>query len=143
MKHLIAALSIVFATVACAPGTTPSPSVESTPTSQTISGTLKLYGRAAAQVGGGRCSGTGGYDDIDAGTQVRVSNEDGTLIGTGHLEEGELNLPKKTICTFPFVVEGIPNAAFYSIEVSHRGELTYSAAELAAKDWTVAFTLGN
>ena len=45
-------------------------------------------------------------------------------------------------CSFPFVVEGLPNAKFYSIEVGRRGSLTYTPTELKEKDWEVAFSLG-
>lgn len=37
----------------------------------------------------------------------------------------------------------MPGAAFYTIEVGRRGALTYSAAELDARGWTVALTLGS
>ena len=44
-------------------------------------------------------------------------------------------------CEFTFAIQ-VPDATFYSIEVSHRGEIRYSREELAERDWTVGLTLG-
>lgn len=118
-----------------------SPSPSPTPMTRSVIGTLDLLGDAAAVVGE-TCYGDGGYDDIAAGTQVRVTNQDGTLIGTDSLEEGQPNAAR-TRCTFRFTVGGLPEATFYTFEVSHRGGLTYSAAEMEAMNWQVAFTLGD
>jgi hypothetical protein len=85
------------------------------------------------------CAGTGGYDDIEAGLQVQVSDEAGTAIGTGQLALGKMTA---TECRFPFVVQNLPVAKFYKINVGTRGELDYSYAELQAAGWNVGFTLG-
>ena len=85
------------------------------------------------------CAGTNGYDDIEAGLQVQVSNETDATIGTGELGIGTMT---STECSFPFAVQDLPAAKFYKITVGHRGELDYSAADLQAVGWTVAFTLG-
>jgi len=86
------------------------------------------------------CAGIGGYNDIGAGLQVQVSDEDGTAIGTGELDLGEIT---NDGCRFPFTVQNLPVAKFYKITVGHRGELDYSYAELQAADWNVGFTLGS
>lgn len=43
---------------------------------------------------------------------------------------------------FRFTPIAVPAAAFYSVEVSHRGAITYSRADMLASGWTVALTLG-
>jgi len=47
------------------------------------------------------------------------------------------------VCRFAFTVTGIPRATFYSVEVSHRGQLTYSFDDMVNKAWQVAVTLGS
>lgn len=51
---------------------------------------------------------------------------------------------KKTVlwgaCQFSFEVE-VPDASFYSVEVSHRGAVNYSRADLEAAAWTLDLTL--
>ncbi|WP_456820116.1 hypothetical protein [Cellulomonas sp. URHB0016] len=44
-------------------------------------------------------------------------------------------------CVFDFTVPELADAAFLSIEVSHRGKVTYSRADLQANDWTVGLSL--
>jgi len=134
MRFILVALLLA----ACA---SPSPTPTPTTATRTIHGTLELVGRAAAAVED-VCYGYEGYDDIKTGTQVTVADQGGTLIGTGSLGRGVLN-EDRTRCTFPFIIHGLPDATFYAIEVSRRGELTYSAAEMEQMDWRVAFTLGD
>jgi hypothetical protein len=91
------------------------------------------------------CEGSGGYDDISFGTDVRVSNGEGELIGTGSLglgSEEEGLLEGESVCVFEFEVADLPNEDFYEIEVSHRGGLTYSADEMDEMGWAVDVSLG-
>jgi hypothetical protein len=82
---------------------------------------------------------TSKYADIQVGAQVTVKNQDGTIIGLGKLQH-DLGPPDH--CTFAFTIGDVPDASFYSVEVTHRGALTYSAAEIESAAWTVTFTLG-
>jgi serine/threonine-protein kinase len=87
------------------------------------------------------CIGGGGYDDLQAGAQVRVKDASGTVIGTGSLKGGSSIGGRK--CVFLFEVENLPQSDFYSIEVTHRGGISYSYEELEARDWKVSLTIGN
>lgn len=95
------------------------------------------------------CAGAGGYDDLDEGTQVRVTDGGGEILALGALEAGELTdflgpyREKGWECTFTFEVAEIPDADFYQVEVSHRGELAYTPEELEAAGWNVDLTLGS
>lgn len=86
------------------------------------------------------CTGTGGYGDIAVGTDVVVRDGTGTIVGAGRLAWS----PASAIgsCVFTFAVP-VKDTDFYSIEVSHRGDLTYSKADLAARGWAVAASLGD
>ncbi|WP_437095204.1 hypothetical protein [Streptomyces sp. enrichment culture] len=102
-------------------------------------GTLTVAGIGSGLDLDDLCSGTGGYSDIDFGTQVNVTDAAGTLVAVGSLSFG-----KKTElgCEFPFTVDDItPGSKFYTVEVSHRGGLTQTEDELRAGG--LAFTLGD
>lgn len=86
------------------------------------------------------CVGTGGYNDIAPGVSVTVRDGSGSTLATGRLGEGEALTGLG--CTYKFNVE-VPDAAFYRVEVSHRGELEYSKAELENADWKVDASLGE
>jgi hypothetical protein len=86
------------------------------------------------------CTGTGGYDDVQAGLQVTVSDQTGTVIGNGALGSGE------TIgegCQFRFQVDNVPLATFYRLEVGRRGEISYSLDQMKRASWSAALTLGD
>jgi hypothetical protein len=101
----------------------------------------------------GQCTGSGGYDDIQAGTQVTVRDAGGQIIAVGSLGPGvahdDMGTPmtsddpiESPMCVFPILVRDVPDSDFYAIEVSHRGELTFTRAELESLNWEVRFSLG-
>jgi hypothetical protein len=104
---------------------------------QTITGEFALFDSEL----GSDCQGSGGYSDIGPGASVTVRNEKGETIGTSNLGSGEHI--SGFGCTYDFTVDGVPNAKFYRIEVSHRGEVEYSRAEIEAADWNVNLSLGD
>lgn len=110
-----------------------------------LSGIFTLSGYSSSshpQGDGGFCFGKGGYDDIQTGLRVVVTNGDGKTLATGSLGESKYNASEYD-CAFPIVITTpLPKADFYSVEVGSRGKLTYSYDEMAQRGWTVAFTLG-
>lgn len=121
----------------------------------TISGTMSITGAWKDELSsyvpweGTVCRGTGGFDDIREGAQVVVRDETDSIIGTSRLGAGvAVNVRTypdsfgiiyaSADCQFPFEVTEVPTAKFYSIEVTHRGGVTFSPAELDAKGWKVA-----
>lgn len=112
--------------------------------SQTLHGTVHLTSSSGVTHAAGSCSGSGGYDDLTAGAPVTVKNESGSIIATGTLDEGVSDPAYPTVaCDFAFTISNLPDAKFYSVEVSHRGALTYSKDELNAKGWKIAATIGS
>lgn len=87
------------------------------------------------------CTGTGGYNDIGAGTPVTIEDSSGTILGAGSLGDG---LATGGSCTW---VVNIPKVAlgktFYSAEVGRRGKITQSADELKAANYSFSLSLGN
>jgi hypothetical protein len=86
------------------------------------------------------CQGSGGDDDIGPGTSVIIRNESGSTIGTGSLGAG---VGGGGGCAYPFAMNGVPDAKFYRVEVSHGGEVEYSLAEMESNEWTVIVSLGD
>lgn len=131
---LVTAPPAVTVTVTATP-----PAPTGTPETFRLSGTLSLdtgvvnYGSAKS------CSGTGGYSDIVQGAPVTVRDGAGDVIATGVLGAGVLT----DRCLFEFTVARVPAVPFYTVEVSRRGGLTYSHAEMVAMGWFVSFTLGG
>lgn len=123
------------------PAVTASPS----PKNEVLGGTLELTTDSTGLiVTGSSCAGIGGYSDIDSGTSVVLTNENGTVIDTTSLLPGTPKNPgdAQVTCSFMFTFGPIPKAKFYSVEVSHRGKITESAAELKANDNVFQVTLG-
>jgi hypothetical protein len=117
---------------------------ESTPTTTTaplnLSGTMTLTdSEGVTDDGAGGCEGTGGYDDLQAGASVVVSDEANKVIGTSNLGDGSYS---GTDCIFRFVVSNLPQAKFYKVEVSHRGQVTYPYNDLVANRWSVELSIG-
>lgn len=80
----------------------------------------------------------GGYSDIGAGTQVRVTDETGILLATSVLKGGVLTLEGG--CAFTFNVD-VPEAKMYQFEISRRGAVAYTREDLEQRGWTVHLSL--
>lgn len=87
----------------------------------------------------GSCVTGNGYDDVRTGAQVTVRDDASKVVALGALTEGHVTeqftegalIGYAYKCTFKFAVTGVPEGhAIYSVEVSHRGELHYSRADL-------------
>ena len=103
-----------------------------------ITGTLRLSPAFVGSEPG--CKGYGGYTDINAGAGVVLKDGDGKILGTGQLQTGSGDAAS---CSFPFTIDNVPEVPFYSVEVSHRGQITESLAELQADGWNFGLTLGK
>jgi len=92
------------------------------------------------------CEAEGGYNDIRQGADVVVKDRAGSIVAAGSLEAGAgVKSPPTDYarCGFSFEIPNVPDADFYSIEVSHRGALTYTRDELKAIGWSVEFKIGG
>lgn len=105
----------------------------------TITGTLALSDSSLSFEDGESCWGSGGYDDIHDGTQVTVKDGSNDVIGASALKNSTM---RSGNCEFEYSVE-VPRANIYQVEVSHRGELTYSHEDLEAQEYNVTATLGD
>lgn len=87
------------------------------------------------------CYGTGGYDDIESGTQIKVLNGSGDIIAVSKLESGKMEDANK--CIFKFDISDMPRSKVYQFEVSDRGEIAYSHKELVEDEYFIELSLGN
>lgn len=104
---------------------------------QTITGSISLFDPDV----GSDCTGSSGYDDIRSGASITIRNETGETLATGNLGAGEFF--DGVGCDYPFTVEDVPDADFYRIEVTHRGEVEFSRAEMEQNDWEASLSLGE
>ncbi|WP_060711745.1 hypothetical protein [Pseudonocardia sp. HH130629-09] len=98
-----------------------------------MNGTSSLYSSSSY----GSCRLSSGYDDIVAGTAVTVRDSAGRIAGVGALGSGT---GSSYGCTFSFVVDDIPASDFYTVEVGHRGEVTFTDA--AVRNGDIQLSLG-
>lgn len=87
------------------------------------------------------CQGKDGFDDIREGTIVVIHDPANKVIATGSLRRGKGESDFPTTCQFAFTVPDVPRQKFYGIEVSHRGVVTFTAAQVA--DGKVALSMGS
>jgi hypothetical protein len=113
MRHVLVAAIVVVFAITACGG-------------HTLTGEISVFGDCHSP----------GYNDITAGAPVVVKDESGKILATG-------SLGSETSCRFPLTVDGIPDAKFYQVEVSHRGALTYSPSDLDQRGWKIELTLGS
>ena len=87
----------------------------------------------------GVCTGTGGYDDIDADTTVVVTDNAGTTVAIGKLGAGQPvrdpdDPSRAQTCMYTFDIPNVPSGRhFYGIEVGHRGRVQFTEAQLGER----------
>lgn len=86
------------------------------------------------------CEGAGGYDDLFYGAPITVKDGSGNIVKTGSLSVGRFI--DGFTCEWRGTISGVPDLDFYSIEVSHRGELAFSNEDLAGNSWIAEMSLG-
>ncbi len=110
------------------------------PSTRTVSGVMTVVSGSGSLYSGssyGACTLSGGYDDITAGTTVTVRDSSGTIAGVGALGSGT---GSSYGCAFSFTVDDVPVSDFYTVEVGHRGEVTFTDA--AVRDGDLRLSLG-
>ena len=109
----------------------------------TISGTFTLLDTSTEPSitrSGSGCEGGGGYNDIRPGAGITLKDGDGKVLATSSLGAGS---GTNTSCDFTFSLTNVPEVPFYTIEISHRGALSYSLSDMKAQVWDLALSLGS
>lgn len=86
----------------------------------------------------GECAGSSGYEDIAGGAEIIIRDSKGDRVGVGELNTGRFQPGSK--CTFAFKIPDVPDhGSLYSIEVGHRGEVTFKKGDASS----IALTVGD
>lgn len=142
MRRAILIAGAVCVASACGASTPAAPPATDPPRHQ-ITGTLRLTASGLVHGKDNTCTPTGGYSDLHSGTQVLVKDGASKVIAQGRLEEGHQGDGKNAnvICVFSFTVPEVPDADFYLVSVSHRGDVSHTRAEMDAANWNVELSL--
>lgn len=122
---------------------TPGPPV---PQVHQLAGNYTVHGIFRHRNYGAPCSAAdAGYADIHAGTPVVVRDESAAVVGSATLGDGILRKQplrgRDDDCLFRFSLT-VPDRADYKIEVSNRGVVAFSRADLERARWTANLTIG-
>jgi hypothetical protein len=111
-------------------------SLTSTPT-MTVSGTARVISTGSTMSSGSACTGRGAYSDMVSGRSVTVYGSNGTVVGTGTLQDGEAQTRPggsdyyADSCAFTFTVSGVPaDQEQYGIRVGGRSVVEYTPAQV-------------
>jgi hypothetical protein len=116
----------------------------------TVSGTMSLFDDLTpskyddgnfVMLSDSRCAGTGGYSDLREGASVTVYGKSGERLGLGSLDS---SYGEEGFCIFSYSIPDIPaGEGFYSVEVTHRGELSGAESEVEDGHLRISGTIGE
>lgn len=108
------------------------------PPTTRVTGTLELTDIDTTLAG---CIGQGGYSDISAGATVVITDQTERIVGSGSLDEG---VASDASCTYSFSIPDVrQDEQQYAVEISHRGKVVQSAAEMQLRGWSFSVSLGS
>ncbi len=132
-----------LATPAASPQATPVEPTGAAPAgatseTQTLIGTVLLPGTANERfvISDDGCIGLGDYAGLQAGQQVIVRDERGTVIGTANLAATN----SAVVCSWTFEIE-VPVSGYYEVSIPMRAEQVYAASDVAASNGQIELTL--
>lgn len=147
----------VSATPTSVPSARPTERPSPTPTTHDITVQVAVtgypFGESQTLLGVGEtgCETRGGYEDVGIGMQATIHDPSGEVLGFANFEnpglrtqsiEGPVGLAP-TECTFTTVVEDVPEAASYGIEVGRRGIVQFRNDELDESYWVASLSIGD
>jgi hypothetical protein len=140
---MVAALVAGCTGKAPAPRPAPEPAV---PRVHRLDGRYTVHGIFKHRNYGAPCKAAdAGYADIHPGTPVVVRDTSGAVVGSATLGAGSLRQQplrgRDDDCLFQFSLT-VPDRAEYRIEVSIRGAVAFSKADLERARWTANLTIG-
>jgi len=149
LKTPVTVLAILAAMTACSGGSGSTSGTTTSPATFEVTGAMTVSpdyaqlwrdaggAKDAASIEGLECQGGSGYGDIATGSQVTVRDGAGKVVAVGQLAKGVARPVGKdgefsaANCSFALTVNGVPKgSAFYSVEVAHRGQVQFAAADI-------------
>lgn len=105
----------------------------------TTHGEVDVRGDATTvRVGAGTCSGIGGYDDLNVGAEVVISDSTGKTLAVGAITGA--SGPNLSECDLVFNIDVPSGKKFYGVSVTHRGIAQETEAQMKAG---VQLTIGS
>jgi hypothetical protein len=144
-RAMVLAVVALSALVAGCTGKAPAPR-PAVPHVHRLDGNYTVHGIFRHRNYGAPClAADAGYADIHAGTPVVVRDKSGAVVGSATLGDGTLHQQplrgRDDDCRFRFSLT-LPDRAEYRIEVSTRGVVAFSQADLERAHWTANLTIG-
>lgn len=135
MKPLLVAVLLVLV-AGCGSGGDDKPAAKKPESSFQVRGTFTIADDSGVSIEGGTCEGTSGYDDLAGGAQVTVRDADNKTVALGTLKVG--HPVTGSSCVFEFQIDDVPDSGdLYSVEVSHRGQVSFKKADAGSLDLSV------
>jgi hypothetical protein len=111
-----------------------------------LDGSYTVHGIFPRRSYGAPCKGAdAGYPDIHAGTSVVVRDKAGALLSSTTLADGTLRRTplrgRDDDCQFRYSLT-VPDRDSYTIEVSDRGSVEFSRADMERSGWKPGLTIG-
>lgn len=89
---------------------------------------------------GTRCTASAGYNDVSEGTEVVISDDGNSTLTITTLDAGVLGSSTSSgtidACEFSFTAT-VPTVDFYGIQISHRGIVKFTQAEISSAELTL------
>jgi hypothetical protein len=144
-RVMVLAVVVLAPLVAGCSGKAPAPR-PAVPQVHRLAGNYTVHGIFRHRNYGASCvAADAGYADIHAGTPVVVRDESSAVVGSATLGAGILRKQplrgRDDDCLFRFSLT-VPDRADYEIEVSKRGAVAFSRADLERAQWTANLTIG-
>jgi hypothetical protein len=142
----VTVLAVVVLAALAAGCTGKSPAGQPVPQARRLDGNYTVHGIFRHRNYGAPCAAVdAGYPDIHAGTPVAVRDKSGAVVASATLGGGTLRQQplrgRDDDCLFRFSLT-VPDRAGYEIEVSNRGAVAFSRADLEHAHWTANLTIG-
>ena len=144
-RVMVLAVVVLAVSVAGCTGKAPAPK-PAVPQVHRLNGNYTVHGIFRHRNYGQPCTAAdAGYADIHAGTPVVLRDKSGAMVGSATLGDGTLRRQplrgRDDDCLFRFSLT-VPERAEYRIEVSRRGAVAFSQADLERSHWTANLTIG-
>ena len=92
-------------------------------------------------IDGDVCRGSGRFNDLRSGMEVRIERMNGDLVDRAEADDGVLNAANNT-CTFT-TTHGMKSSAGYQIYAGDRGPFTVTKTTLENSNWAVTYEFNN
>jgi hypothetical protein len=118
-----------------------------TSTGQTVTGTVGTINYIIPGNGTVECKADN--PDLRPGAGIRVTDPDGTLIGSSALQSPYRDVPEapdpslQDPCVYPFTITGLPDAEIYQVALASDPDqvVAFTRQDLEERNWSIQLTI--